>query len=132
MSTAIVSAKRTYRADMTDSGSLASHHDTAWKIIFPCLIVLITGLAYIWLQSNTEKLQRTNTILQQQHQERTRQLTNLRLERETQTSRSEILRRVTELNLDLGPALFGQTRRITLQRDPSQPVSSEGSLMAQR
>ncbi len=107
MNTATISSKRIYHVDVAEYAAESHHHGNVWKIIFPCLLVLGTGLAYIWMQSSTENLQRENAALQEQRTQQLRQLSNLRIDRETYTSRSEILKRISEFELDLRPPMVG-------------------------
>ncbi len=132
MSTAIASAKRVYRVDIDEASTLAAHRGAVLKIFFPCLIVLATGLAFIWLQSHTEGLRRDNASLLEQTENQMRQLSNLRIDQERYTSRSEILKRVTEYQLDLRPPMVGQTRRVALRRQPVRQREEEGGLVARR
>ena len=120
MNTAIASTKSFYRQELSAQNTLAARAAIVWKILFPSFLVLATGLAYIWLQSHTEKLHQHNSVLREQNNNRERQISNLRIEWETATSRREILKRVTEYNLGLGPPMVGQTRRLVMDQ-PAQP-----------
>jgi len=121
MNTAVASTKSFYRQEISVKNSLAARTGTVWKILFPCFLVLATGLAFIWLQSNTEEMRNYNSDLREKNITRERQISNLRIEWETATSRREILKRVTEYNLGLGPPMVGQTRRLAMDQPANQP-----------
>ncbi len=131
MNTAIAYPRRAYSPE-AQSYETTIHRGALWKIILPCVIVMFAGLSYIWLQSATERLHREISRLEAQQENTQRQLANLRIERETQTSRQKILERVAQFNLELRPPTVGQTRRITL-RDVSasgQSSQTEDNLLA--
>ncbi len=132
MNTAIATTKRVYRSEPMEQAGTASARGNMAKIILPCLMVLATGIAYVWLQSNTETLQRKNSSLRAQNENLLRQLSNLRIDRETYTSRNEILKRVAEFQLDLRPPMVGQTRRVSLRRPPAPTRETSRGLLAGR
>ncbi len=132
MNTAITASKRIYRSE-TNHTETAIQHGTIWKIIFPCIIVMVAGLGYIWLQSSTERLQREVSRLEAQNESQLQRLSNLRIEMESNTSRRKILQRATQFELGLRPPMVGQTRRISLNRNPVRNTSQRrgDSLLAQ-
>ncbi len=130
MHTAITATKRVYRSEPMEQADTASARGTIIRIILPCLMVLATGIAYVWMQSSTETLQRKNSTLRAQNENLLRQLSNLRIDRETYTSRNEILKRVAEFQLDLRPPMVGQTRRVSLRRPPEPVRETSRDLLA--
>jgi hypothetical protein len=105
---------RLYRYETVEFEAPEAMRGMAWKSITLVAIVLVAALAFVWLRSSTERMQRSLAGLRHEHQLRLKELENLRIELETYKSGRYVLSAVNRLGLNLRPPYPGQVRRVAV------------------
>lgn len=98
------------------------------------LVVFSASVAFVWLRSSTERLNRELQAYQEEFRDRGREYDNLRVEYESFTSGEYILRRVAEFppGRRLRPHLPGQVRRVSVPLQSVEPAADEGAMLARQ
>ncbi|MCF7855098.1 MAG: hypothetical protein K9N51_09895 [Candidatus Pacebacteria bacterium] len=127
-------ATRLYRYEMLESNmAQVSRAGVVWRLLVVIIPALAVALAFVWLQSTTEKLEQRLATLRREHELREKQVGNLRIELETYKSGRYIVSAVRRFDLELRPPYPGQVRRVSMHRSSGDGESGdEVGLLARR
>ncbi len=106
--------ERLYRYDTLEVQAPMIMRSGAWQGIVLVFLIASAIMAFVWLRSNTERLQRELVQTRKAHEIQGKTMENLGIELETYKSGRYVLAAVQRFELGLRPPTHGQVRRVTL------------------